>query len=576
MPSFMEHIKNNKKMNKIIISGVMITLVGGSLFWYNTRKNAYALSVDGEVIAVIKEKEQAQVAYEALVTSLKQEAGVDIAINETIEIEPIHSKASEINTAEELAKALSENISYGVEAYEILVDGVSYAVIESQTAAETVLTDIAKAYLPNEGELTLEVATVEDQTSKDEEGSKEDITPHTETMTGQMDKQAEEASSLEVEKVEVEEALPQEEVTNKVSVGSIQVETYEEKLEDVNEQEGQKIQRTIEGLDFNEEVTVRNVYVEKEAILSAEDVKEALLNNRYETISYELKEGDNIWDIAVKHATTMERILELNPQIVDETKMQIGDTITVEVSKPILSISTVEKSTFKEVIPGEIQYVEFSDLYKNETKVYQEGHDGVKELTVEVSKINGVEVSRQTIAEKVLKEPKIKVIAYGTKEKPVETKPNNSTNSSTNNSSSSSTNSGSSSSKPSTSSGKFIHPLKGAGRVSSGYGSRWGSFHKGIDYAASAGTPIYASAAGQVTYSGYNNGGYGKLIIIDHGNGYQTYYAHCSSLYVNVGAYVSQGQNIAGVGSTGDSTGNHLHFEVRKNGTPINPANVVN
>ena len=579
MPSFMESIKSNKKVKKMIIGGVVITLVGGSLLWYGTRKNAYAISVDGEVVAVIKEKEQAKLAYEEIVANLKKKIGVDIAVNETLELEPIHSKASEMNTYDELTKALTENISYGVEAYEILVDGVSYAVIDSQNAAETILAEIAKEYLPAQGELILEVATVESNNAQENVEALE------------VQSMENEAVSSKVETVQVEDALPQEEVINKVSVAGIQVEETTEVSSE--EKESQKIQRKMNELDFNEEVTVRNIYIEKEKILTAEQTKEALLDERLEIVTYELKEGDNIWDIAVKNGTTMDRILEMNPQIEDEKTMQIGDQINVEVSKPILSISTTEEAIFKELIPGEIEYVEFSDLYEDETKIYQEGYDGLKQLTVEVTKTNGVEVSRQTIAEKVLKEPKIKVIAYGTKKRPVVTKPTTNSGSSTNGNSSSSTNSGSStggnsssstnngssnngttSSKPNASSGKFIHPLKGAGRLSSGYGSRWGSFHKGVDYAAPAGTPIYASAAGQVIYSGYNSGGYGKLIIIDHGNGYQTYYAHCSSLYVNVGTNVSQGQHIAAVGSTGDSTGNHIHFEIRKNGTPINPVSM--
>ena len=593
MPSFMESIKSNKKVKKMIIGGVVITLVGGSLLWYGTRKNAYAISVDGEVVAVIKEKEQAKLAYEEIVANLKKKIGVDIAVNETLELEPIHSKASEMNTYDELTKALTENISYGVEAYEILVDGVSYAVIDSQNAAETILAEIAKEYLPAQGELILEVATVESNNAQENVEALE------------VQSMENEAVSSKVETVQVEDALPQEEVINKVSVAGIQVEETTEVSSE--EKESQKIQRKMNELDFNEEVTVRNIYIEKEKILTAEQTKEALLDERLEIVTYELKEGDNIWDIAIKNGTTMDRILEMNPQIEDEKTMQIGDQINVEVSKPILSISTTEEAIFKELIPGEIEYVEFSDLYEDETKIYQEGYDGLKQLTVEVTKTNGVEVSRQTIAEKVLKEPKIKVIAYGTKKRPVVTKPTTNSGSSTNGNSSSSTNSGSStsgnsssstnsgsstggnsssstnngssnngttSSKPNASSGKFIHPLKGAGRLSSGYGSRWGSFHKGVDYAAPAGTPIYASAAGQVIYSGYNSGGYGKLIIIDHGNGYQTYYAHCSSLYVNVGTNVSQGQHIAAVGSTGDSTGNHIHFEIRKNGTPINPVSM--
>ncbi len=387
-------------------------------------------------------------------------------------------------------------------------------------------------------------------------------------------------------------------------MGEIEVEPTIDVAEEENSQE---IKRQMNDLKFNEDVVVKSVYVPEEEIIPVDQAKNLLMQSEVVEIEYTLQAGDNIWDIAMSHGTTMDRIMEINPEIKDETVMQIGDIIKVEMPKPILSISTVEEAVFKELIPGEIEYVVFSDLYKGETKVYQEGHDGLKELTVEVTKINGEEVARTTISEKVLKEAKTKVMAYGVKEKPVVVKPptnnqgsnsnsSNSSNSGSSSSSSNSSNSGSSSSSSnsnssgSSSSGssssnsgsnsnignsKFIHPLKGAGRVSSEYGPRWGTFHHGIDFAAPAGTPIYASAAGKVIYSGYNNGGYGYLVIIDHGNGYQTYYAHNSSLYVSVGNQVSQGQHIAGVGSTGDSTGNHLHFEVRKNGTPINPRNVL-
>ncbi len=98
--------------------------------------------------------------------------------------------------------------------------------------------------------------------------------------------------------------------------------------------------------------------------------------------------------------------------------------------------------------------------------------------------------------------------------------------------------------------------------------------HTAIDLANSTGTAIVAAGSGVVTYSGYK-GSYGNFIVIDHGNGVQTYYAHCSSLAVSYGQTVSQGQYIAAMGSTGNSTGSHLHFEVRKNGVAYNPLNYV-
>ena len=100
------------------------------------------------------------------------------------------------------------------------------------------------------------------------------------------------------------------------------------------------------------------------------------------------------------------------------------------------------------------------------------------------------------------------------------------------------------------------------------------SSHTGLDIATSSGTPIKAAASGTVSFSG-RKGSYGKMIVINHANGVQTYYAHCSALYASVGQTVSQGQKIAAVGSTGNSTGPHLHLEIRVNGVAYNPQNYL-
>lgn len=100
------------------------------------------------------------------------------------------------------------------------------------------------------------------------------------------------------------------------------------------------------------------------------------------------------------------------------------------------------------------------------------------------------------------------------------------------------------------------------------------SRHTGLDISASTGTPIKAAASGTVTFSG-RKGSYGNLIVVTHGNGVQTYYGHCSALYASTGQQVSQGQTIAAVGSTGNSTGPHLHLEIRVNGVAYNPQNYL-
>jgi murein DD-endopeptidase MepM/ murein hydrolase activator NlpD len=114
----------------------------------------------------------------------------------------------------------------------------------------------------------------------------------------------------------------------------------------------------------------------------------------------------------------------------------------------------------------------------------------------------------------------------------------------------------------------YIWPVLGP--VTSPFGWRWGRMHEGIDIAAGSGTPIRAAAAGTVIYAGWL-GGYGNLTVIDHGGGIATAHGHQLSLAAGTGAYVAQGQVIGYVGSTGHSTGPHLHFEVRVNGVPQDP-----
>ena len=122
--------------------------------------------------------------------------------------------------------------------------------------------------------------------------------------------------------------------------------------------------------------------------------------------------------------------------------------------------------------------------------------------------------------------------------------------------------------------GIFVFPVNG--RITSGFGYRrhpilgTSRLHAGVDFGAPQGTTIYAADSGSVIYAGWY-GGYGRTVIVDHGGGITTLYAHSSRLFVSVGQAVTQGQAIAAIGSTGLSTGPHLHFEVRQNGNPVNP-----
>jgi murein DD-endopeptidase MepM/ murein hydrolase activator NlpD len=211
----------------------------------------------------------------------------------------------------------------------------------------------------------------------------------------------------------------------------------------------------------------------------------------------------------------------------------------------ILKVSTSEIEVYNEPVAYNTTYEETDTLYQGESYVKTQGVNGEKQIVASVTKENGEEVSRDIVNESVTTEPVDEVILQGTKEKP--------------------------SWAPT---GKFIVPA--TGRFSSGYGQRWGRLHAGIDIAGSAGSDVVAADGGTVIYAQYNNGGYGNLVKIDHGNGYVTYYAHNSSLCVSVGDKVYQGQVIAKMGSTGRSTGNHCHFEIHVNGSTVNPSQYLN
>ena len=209
----------------------------------------------------------------------------------------------------------------------------------------------------------------------------------------------------------------------------------------------------------------------------------------------------------------------------------------------ILSVQTVENVTYTQAIECPIQEVEDSSLYIGDTRVITRGVEGEEEVNATVTYVNGQETARTVNSTTTLREPTTTVMAVGTKEKP-----------------------------RTASTGSYQWPIYG--RITSYFGGRYifgsYSYHSGIDISASYGAAVCAADGGTVTYAGYR-GSYGNLVIITHDNGTQTYYGHNSSLTVSAGDKVYKGQQIARAGSTGRSTGVHCHFEIRINGTSVNP-----
>ena len=245
---------------------------------------------------------------------------------------------------------------------------------------------------------------------------------------------------------------------------------------------------------------------------------------------------------------------ENNSEFVDKVETQKGyflkeDSVGLREAEEFvntLSVKTVSVATNRVEVPFETKNVKDSTKVRGYSKITTKGENGITEKTEETVSINGEVTETKVISSKVIKEQVTQVVTVGTA--------NNYT---------------SATATAKAKSAGFICPLSsGKYRVSAYYGD--GRNHKAIDLAADKGTPIFAAAAGTVTYAGWD-GDYGYNVIIQHANGMKTRYAHANALCVSTGATVAQGDMIATVGSTGWSTGNHLHFEVIVNGVRVNP-----
>lgn len=297
-----------------------------------------------------------------------------------------------------------------------------------------------------------------------------------------------------------------------------------------------------EYIGFVEDVKIVETAVDLSNIMDEEEALRLIAIGTNEEKVHEIEEGENTWTIAQKYGLDMDDIMKANPDIVPE-KLQIGQQISLIVPKPLVSVETKEYIELVEEIPFETEYEKTDVLYKGDKKITVQGKEGKREIKGYIVKENGVNIDKEIIEERILVEPETRIIAEGTKERPA-----------------------------TMATGFFSNPTRG--RLTSPFGSRWGRRHTGIDIASSRGTTVSAADAGKVSFAG-RNGSYGNLVIIDHENGYQTYYAHNNKIIVKKGDRVYKGQKIAEMGSTGRSTGVHLHFEVRKNGTPVNPQGFV-
>ena len=299
--------------------------------------------------------------------------------------------------------------------------------------------------------------------------------------------------------------------------------------------------------EFAEDVEIKQEYVPTDKVMNLGYLAELLYSTKTAEVTYTVKAGDTWSEIAEDHDMTSKELLAMNPGY-DIDKIQIGEVLTLSEAVPYLTVTVKQREYYVEDVMYDIEYTDSADLYKGDYKVVSSGEYGAADVVANVTYVNGVETERTILSSVTLKEPVTEQRLQGTKERPTWYP-----------------------------TGTFRWPI--SGRITSGFGGRsspggiGSTNHKGTDIGRVGYTsPIYASKAGTVIVSQYSSS-YGNYVVISHGSGNTTLYAHMSSRKVSVGQYVNQGDVIGITGSTGNSTGPHLHFEVTENGVRVNPLN---
>ena len=301
-------------------------------------------------------------------------------------------------------------------------------------------------------------------------------------------------------------------------------------------------------VDFVENVRIAEGYVPTESVMNLGTIAELLNSTKAGEVTYTVVKGDTWGQIANNNGMTAAELEALNPGY-DINRIHIGDALALSNAVPYLTVKVTERQNYIEDINYDVNYVNDSSMYQGDERVISKGTYGSADIVADVTYVNGEEQERTVISSVTLTDPVAETRARGTKVRPTWYP-----------------------------TGSFRWPC--SGRITSYFGYRntgirgATSNHKGIDIACARGTPIYAADGGRVTYAGYK-GAMGYVVIIDHNNGYVTYYEHNSSLLVSAGQTVYKGQQIAKAGRSGVASGVHCHFGIQRNGTYVNPLNYL-
>ncbi|ADY57090.1 Peptidase M23 [Syntrophobotulus glycolicus DSM 8271] len=304
---------------------------------------------------------------------------------------------------------------------------------------------------------------------------------------------------------------------------------------------------------FVDRIDKISITAQPEEIKSADEVLSLLTQGNEIVTNYTIKENDSLWLIARNNDMLTKEVLSANSSLTEDSTLQPGQVIKLAKTLPYISIKFEGEKTVAQVVPFDVQSTIDRTLNAGATVIKQEGKDGSKTVTYSYAQTNDKITEKKVIKEEITAQPVKQIVAMGPSRVAIATIAYEA-------------------SRGSGSASGLSSPLQGP--INSYYGYRWGGFHNGVDIGGDTGQPYAAAASGKVISAGWS-GGYGYMILIDHGDGVETRYAHSSKLAVSAGQSVKKGQVIGYVGRTGNATGPHLHFEVIINGGTVNPLKYI-
>ncbi|MFC9777301.1 peptidoglycan DD-metalloendopeptidase family protein [Paenibacillus chitinolyticus] len=299
---------------------------------------------------------------------------------------------------------------------------------------------------------------------------------------------------------------------------------------------------TVEKVEFVQQVkTEEAVDIQPQDVMKPEELIAKIKTGGVQPTKYTVVAGDCVGCIAQKLNIPKQVIYDKNPWIHDDM-IREGDVLDLTVIQPDLSVKTVEKMVENEDVHFETEVETDPTMKEGIVETISPGKNGLKQVTYELTKINGQLTDEKIVGEDIVEQPVTEKVRKGTKVVKGE------------------------------GTGTFAWPVLSPS-ITSTFGTRWGKMHKGIDIVGNH--TIMAADNGKVVSAGYKSD-YGNYVLIDHMNGYETMYAHMSKVETTAGTIVEKGEQIGVMGSTGDSTGVHLHFEIHKGGGLENPLKYLN